>query len=582
MISNAPHFQSEWLVSETPHWAVGRIHLGTLQPGQQLSPDARVQALLHGDLVEAGTGQHLAPAGTGSDRLREAYRAGGLDAIAKLQGAYCGVLVDTERHDVVLVADTLSSYPLYWTVAGDTFIFASELRALLRHPAVRRGLDPRALADYLVFGFPLGTKTMAAGVQMVPAGSAVVFNWDSGAVRTAQLTRIADSFGPWKGNHGDYISALSDQFRLSVERAFDGDHPFGLSLSGGLDSRAVLSAAGTHASCLSTYTLGVRGCADQVIAEHLARLAGTRHTFFELNDSYLRDFLPNLRELVVLTDGMYLSHGLTEMLALGFLRKADFRVLQRGHGGELAKVTLAWPLHTDEQIYSFSSKEQFIPYLLQRVNYISPGLRPADLFTDEWARQIDGAALTSLRESLADVELSPPNLCSYLYLTEHHRRFTIPSLELFRQAVEVRMPFVDTAFLDILFKGDPRWRDGTTIHRALTLAGDPRLLKVRNSNTGAPGDASPLVESVLDKFNTLFKRLNVHGYRHYHNFQAWMQAQLLSSVESVLLSKTSLDRGIWSGAGIQRLLDDTRHRRADHSYLLQVLLLVELWQQENL
>jgi hypothetical protein len=68
-----------------------------------------------------------------------------------------------------------------------------------------------------------------------------------------------------------------------------------------------------------TYTLGVEGCADQVIAQRLAAIAGTRHFYFPLDGTYLRDFLPNMTQMVSMTDGMYLSHGLTEMLAITFL-----------------------------------------------------------------------------------------------------------------------------------------------------------------------------------------------------------------------------------------------------------------------
>ena len=178
----------------------------------------------------------------------------------------------------------------------------------------------------------------------------------------------------------------SAAFTQSVERTLGGGHAFGLSLSGGLDSRAILSAVDGHAPSLATYTLGIKGCADEVIAAKLAQLTGTQHRFFELDDKYLKDFLPNLTRLVSLTDGMYLSHGLTEMLALRFLSEVDFTVLLRGHGGELAKASLAWPLHTDGHVYGLKTTEELIPYLLQRVNYITPGLDLSSVFEAEWAQ----------------------------------------------------------------------------------------------------------------------------------------------------------------------------------------------------
>ena len=120
------------------------------------------------------------------------------------------------------------------------------------------------------------------------------------------------------------------------------------------------------------------------------------------------------------------------------------------------------------------------------------------------------------------------------------------------------------------------------IHCAITRASNPQLLKIRNSNTGAPAGAGPLFEFVADKFNSLFKRLNLYGYRHYHSFNAWMQKTLLESVEEVLLDSSALSRGIYQEEGLRRLITETRSGAADHAYLFQILLLLELWQQENI
>jgi hypothetical protein len=227
------------------------------------------------------------------------------------------------------------------------------------------------------------------------------------------------------------------------------------------------------------------------------------------------------------------------------------------------------------------SKEEFVPYLLQRVNYISRGMALRELFTDAWFVPIEGAAHQSLEESIADVSLSPADLCSYLYLEEHHRRFTVPSLELFRLLFEVRLPFVDPEFLAVLFRGPSLWRDSTAIHRAIIGANHAAMLRVRNSNTGAPGSAGPFLETIFDKLNSVGKRLNLYGYRHYHHFERWMKRMLVESVEKVLLSPDSLSRGMYREAGLRRLLDETRQGIADHGYLLQILLILELWQQEN-
>ena len=142
------------------------------------------------------------------------------------------------------------------------------------------------------------------------------------------------------------------------------------------------------------------------------------------------------------------------------------------------------------------------------------------------------------------------------------------------------MPFADEQFLAVLFRGRSEWRDDPTIHPEIIGVNQPRLLRVRNSNTGAPGNAGPLLTAVLDKFNTIGKRLNIYGYRHYHNFHGWMQQHLITAVEQALLAPQSLARGLYHEAYLRRLLEETKQGRADHSYLLQVLLILELWQQQ--
>ena len=150
-----------------------------------------------------------------------------------------------------------------------------------------------------------------------------------------------------------------------------------------------------------------------------------------------------------------------------------------------------------------------------------------------------------------------------------------------RTRVDVRLPFVDVAYLRTLLSAPSEWRDATEIHRRLTGAGNPRLLRVRNSNTGAPANASPRVEFVFDKLNTLLRRMNVRGYRHYHNFDAWMRRMLLQSVEAELLSPDARIRHVVRRDALTAMIRETRDGAADRSYLLQVLLILELWLREN-
>ena len=105
--------------------------------------------------------------------------------------------------------------------------------------------------------------------------------------------------------------------------------------------------------------------------------------------------------MVSLTDGMYVSHGFTEMLALQGFEESDCTVLLRGHAGELAKASTAWPLHTDARIFAMSSTEEFIPYLLARLTHVSRGDAAREVFTDRWIEALDGAERAALARAIA-------------------------------------------------------------------------------------------------------------------------------------------------------------------------------------
>jgi hypothetical protein len=204
------------------------------------------------------------------------------------------------------------------------------------------------------------------------------------------------------------------------------------------------------------------------------------------------------------------------------------------------------------------------------------------VLTDSWVDSLDGAdARRSLEETLNGVALAPPDLCSYLYLKEYHRRVTVPSLEIFRNVTEVRLPLADVEFVESVLQAPSRWRDGTQIHQALIAASNPAYLRIRNPNTGAPAGAGPLQEFVLDKVNSLFRRLNVHGYRHYHSFDGWMRRALLELIERVLLDPRTVGRGVFRERAVRRLVAEARGGAARHDDLLQALVIVELWQREN-
>lgn len=570
-------------------WAVGRVHLGVLQPHPQLDAVATTKVLFHGDLSNAAElkahlerGHSVEPLDSIQDLIAALYRRSPGGMAAQLKGSFCAAIVDTERRRLVLIADRLGSYPIYWFHVPGRLTFASELRAALRdHP--RPALDLETVHDLASLGFPYGEKTLAVGVSLLPAASTLTYDWERDAVAVEQYARLADSFRQTEVSRDEYLGRLDTAFDQAMDRAVAGASRFGLSLSGGLDTRVILSALDRRQLPMATFTIGGKGCADEVIADRLSRMAKTDHQFIELGDGYLGDLVPNMRRMVSLTDGMYVSHGFTETLAMQAFERSDFPVLLRGHAGELAKTSTAWPLHTDARIGQMTSTAEFIPYMYARLDTHYHGGSLNGVFRGAGAELFgNGRAKQTLERAVEGVLLPPAELCSYLYLHEYHRRVTVPSLEIFRHVVDVRLPLADMDFLDTVLQGPRAWREGTDIHRALIGFNGRRFLGVRNPNTGARAGAGPREEWVFDKLNSVLRRLNVYGYRHYHSFDGWMRQSFLDSVERVLLGPAASERGNLNDMVVKRLVGEAKQGTAAHDHVLQVMTSVELWQQENL
>ncbi len=224
-----------------------------------------------------------------------------------------------------------------------------------------------------------------------------------------------------------------------------------------------------------------------------------------------------------------------------------------------------------------------LPFLVARLEAINHGSSARGLFTDEWRAAYDeDDARASVETALAGVDLSPADLCTYLYLhgstiRDSPSRRSRCSGRWRRSGCRSPIPTSSNAC-----SRDRRSGEAARIHQALIRRINPAYLKVRNPNTGAPAGAGPLQEYVLDKVNSVLRRLNVYGYRHYHAFDGWMRKAFLDVVDTVLLVPAALERGIVREQALRRLVDEARQGTSDHDHVLQVLMIVELWQRENL
>lgn len=170
------------------------------------------------------------------------YRRFGDPFARKLNGDFALAVFDAERRQMVLARDVIGVRPLYYLATPDLLVAASEIKAILAHPDVRARPDEIALADRLIGGDPNELRrTFFRDVRRVLPGHTVVVgpatlreekHWDFDSLRRVRYGSVAE-----------YAEALRDFFAQAVRRRLRGQAAVAVSVSGGLDSSAILCEA---------------------------------------------------------------------------------------------------------------------------------------------------------------------------------------------------------------------------------------------------------------------------------------------------------------------------------------------------
>jgi asparagine synthase (glutamine-hydrolysing) len=213
--------------------------------------------------------------------LVEAFRRWGEQCLERLSGMFAFAIWDTRHKRLFSARDRAGEKPFYYCTVNGSFVFASELKALLHYPGVRRQLHYPALIDYLSFGYVPDPKSIWEGCHKLPPGHSLVVSsapedrpqaaapaayWD---MRFAPDTSVTD----WESRILDTLQAASREMSFA-------DVPVGAFLSGGVDSSSVTAALSKAGCAVNTFTIGFeeRDYDERAWARQVAGLYRTAHT----------------------------------------------------------------------------------------------------------------------------------------------------------------------------------------------------------------------------------------------------------------------------------------------------------------
>ncbi|HYE53308.1 MAG TPA: asparagine synthase (glutamine-hydrolyzing) [Chitinophagaceae bacterium] len=230
-----------------------------------------------------------------SEVLLAAYIKWGADCLHKLAGMYAFALWDKQLKELFIARDRMGVKPLYYYNDGGHFLFASEIRALLKSGMVPAKINPAAIDDFLSFqsvGLP---HSIIKNVMQLEAGSFMRIS--AKGTETKKYWDITRASYNFDFNDKQRVQQkVYDLMQQSVQRRMISDVPLGAFLSGGIDSSAVVGLmARSSSGPVNTFNIGFaeKEFDESSYASLIAKKFNTRHTEVKLDPKVFLDELQN-------------------------------------------------------------------------------------------------------------------------------------------------------------------------------------------------------------------------------------------------------------------------------------------------
>jgi len=541
---------------------------------------------------------HIYKTKSDTESIIHLYEEKGVGCVKDLRGMFALAIWDSNLRRLFLARDRIGIKPLYYTFKDGSLIFGSEIKAILKYPGIQRDIDLVALYHYLTFTATPAPMTLFKGIAKLEPGWLMTVK-EGGDVRQEQywdaLEAVEDN--PTQPEEY-YIERLRDLLSESIRLRMMSDVPFGVFLSGGLDSSTNVALMDRYMSGpVSTFTVGFKGYEEQSelgYARQVAREFSTNHHEIIIDHNDLLDYLPNLiyHQDEPIADAVCVPLYYLAKLA----RDSGVPVIQVGEGSDelfsgyehyrrILQLHRGWkhfdglPGSIKRGVYSITGPllDFMGPRWQRRKEYLRRAAYGEELF---WGGGGGIAYYETDKESLLtkDFKGSFDGLTSYQVIGPHYRlmgaerpglsnlqKFTylelkirLPELLLMRvdkvtmsTSVEARVPYLDHKLVEFAMNLPPHLR----------IRGNQLKYIMKQAARGV------VPEDIIQRKKQGF----------WVPIKEWFMGELGEYATETLLDSGLKSRGFFNTAFIENMIRQHKAGRDDYMYQLWPLFNLALW-----
>jgi asparagine synthase (glutamine-hydrolysing) len=521
--------------------------------------------------LDSETASRLSHFGNGVDAsnaryLLDLYCELGDDFLPQLNGWFCGLIVDVHRKKITLFNDRYGMARIYFHEGKDEFLFSSEAKSLLKVRPPLRAIEPEAMAEYLRFNCVTRNKSLFKGISLL--GPASSWDFEGGvAVKRSRYFHFDD----WERQEvlgGDeFYQSFADAVSNTFPSYSKSPKKVGLSLTAGLDTRALMASLKQHDDFLPCYTFGGPWgeLYDIRTARKIAAICGEPFDAIRVDGQFFKDFHQFARQAVYASDGTHDAFGAHDVYLNRVAREIAPIRLTGKFGSEVVRVR------------RLIASETYQPgFLRPELNLLIDGLPP-----------------------VSEINASAHPLTKVV--SEQISWYEFGRVAVEQSQLTLRTPYMDNNLVKLMFQAPLHVRVAGNLQERYVKEKSPELSVIPTNLGRFVSDSHMITKLMYFWFRALFKVEYIYlfatphwltrvdrtleglklerilaGRQKWEGYRIWIKTDFAEFIRQSLLTPKAHYTSFFEPRAVERMV--TRHLAGTHNYLNEInkVLTIEL------